>query len=131
MTGSRDQQVRAAYERFAAADFDGALRLFSPDAAYVNPAVALEPGTRRGIDEVAAALRSIHEEIDFDAIDVLDIAEGRGCLLVTLRVEGRGRMSGAPIDELFYHVLRFHEEHVVAFEWYGDRDESRRAAGLP
>jgi ketosteroid isomerase-like protein len=131
MTGPRDEQIRAAYEHFAAADFDAALRLFSPDATYVNPAAALMPGTRQGIDEVAAALRSIHEEIDFDRVDVLEIAEGRGCLLVTLRVVGRGRMSGAPIDELFNHVLRFEGEQVVAFEWYSNLDEATRAAGSP
>jgi ketosteroid isomerase-like protein len=125
----RDEEIRQAYAHFAAGDVEGALRLFSLDAAYVNPAAALEPGTRRGIDEVASALRSIHEQIDFDQIEVSDISEGPGCLLVTLRVEGRGRVSGAPIDQLFYHVPRFAGERVTAFEWYTRRDEGVRAAG--
>jgi ketosteroid isomerase-like protein len=126
----RDAEIREAYARFATGDVEGALRLFSADAAYVNPVAALEPGTRRGIDEVASALRSIHEQIDFDQIEVRDIAEGPGCLLVTLRVEGRGRISGAPVDQLFYHVLRFAGEQVTAFEWYTGRDEGVGAAGL-
>jgi ketosteroid isomerase-like protein len=126
----RDAEIREAYARFATGDVEGALRLFSADAAYVNPVAALEPGTRRGIDEVASALRSIHEQIDFDQIEVRDIAEGPGCLLVTLRVEGRGRISGAPVDQLFYHVLRFADEQVTAFEWYTGRDEGVGAAGL-
>jgi ketosteroid isomerase-like protein len=126
----RNEQIREAYTRFAAGDLEGALRLFSTDAAYVNPVAALEAGTRHGIDEVASALRSIHEQIDFDQIEISDISEGPGCLLVTLRVEGRGRISGAPIDELFYHVLRFSGERVTAFEWYTGRDEGVRAAGL-
>jgi hypothetical protein len=56
----RDAEIREAY-------------------AYVNPVAALEPGTRRGIDEVASVLRSIHEQIDFDQIEVRDIREGPGC----------------------------------------------------
>ena len=62
--------------------------------------------------------------------EVRDIREGPGCLLVTLLVEGRGRISGAPIDQLFYHVLRFAGERVTAFEWYTGRDEGVGAAGL-
>ena len=121
--------VREAYARTAAGDIEGALRLFSPDAAYVNPVAALEPGTRRGIDEVASALRSIHEQVDFDQIEVRDIGRDR-LPLGDLRVEGRGRISGAPIDQLFYHVLRFAGDRVTAFEWYTGRDEGVGAAGL-
>src|SRR5687767_8404708 len=48
-----EQRIRDAYEAFARRDTTRLGDFFHEDAQYVNPPEAVEPGTRRGIAEIA------------------------------------------------------------------------------
>src|SRR6266852_5674248 len=45
--------VRRVYEAWARDEFSGSLELFDAEVEYVNPAGAVEPGTRRGLEAFA------------------------------------------------------------------------------
>jgi ketosteroid isomerase-like protein len=47
--------VRAIYAAWNREQFPGPLELLDPDIEYVNPPDAVEPGTRRGLEEFERA----------------------------------------------------------------------------
>jgi len=70
-------------------DSDAILAAAEPDIEYVNPSTAIEPGTRRGHDEVAGVFRAQWEGLD-DAVQVIDRVHDRGDEILT-----EGRVSRA------------------------------------
>jgi ketosteroid isomerase-like protein len=55
--------VRRSVDAWNRRDVEGALGLVNPDAEYVNPPSAVEPGTRRGISELTAGASSVSSPI--------------------------------------------------------------------
>ena len=48
--------IRAFYDAWAREEFPGPIEFLDPEIEYVNPEGAVEPGTRRGIDEFTRAI---------------------------------------------------------------------------
>jgi ketosteroid isomerase-like protein len=127
-----ERLLRDAYAAYSTGDLDRTLAYFAEDARYVNPPDALEPGIREGHDGLLAAWRSLHEQFVLAELTIDEIHEGDGCLLVTGHFHGTGRASGAPIELHMFHVLRLRADRKVSsLEWYFERAEAERAAGLP
>ena len=78
---------------------------------WVHPPDALEPGTRRGIDDFTVSL--IGDQVV--AIGIL---------------RGRGDSSGMAIERRQGDVWRIREGGRVRFAWVNDRAEALEAAGL-
>jgi ketosteroid isomerase-like protein len=126
-----EARVRAGYAAWFGGDLEGALASFHPDATYVNPPGAIEGGTRHGHEGVAAAWRRLHEQFDFDRAHVDEVVTvDDETLIVTLSVDGRGRVSGAPIQGRMWHVLRVRDDLIASVEWYPRRDQALQAADL-
>jgi ketosteroid isomerase-like protein len=125
-----EQRIRDAYAAFVERDLDSLRDFWHEDAIYVNPPYAMEPGTREGRDAVVEIWNGIHSLFEFDAVDVLEIADGPGGVLVVVRYRGRGKASGAPVDVPMAHVVEIHDGRVARLAWYGTRDEAAEAAGL-
>jgi ketosteroid isomerase-like protein len=125
-----EQRIRDAYAAFVERDLDSLRDFWHEDAIYVNPPYAMEPGTREGRDAVVEIWNGIHSLFEFDAVDVLEIADGPGGVLVVVRYRGRGKASGAPVDVPMAHVVEIRAGRVARLAWYGTRDEAAEAAGL-
>jgi ketosteroid isomerase-like protein len=117
----------AAYNR---RDFDAAVEDFDPAIEWVLPERQSSdscqgPGAVRrfweGLDETFEELRLIPQEF----IDAGDRVATR------LRHYGRGKLSGAEIDEEMYHqVATFRDGKMVRLEYFGEWSEALEAAGL-
>ena len=125
-----ERSIRDAYAAFARGDLDTALATFLPDATFTNPSYAVEGGVRAGRDQVRSGFQALRAEFDYASIDIEDIVQGPTGVLVIARVDARGRTSGAPLDDRFFHVLRMEAGRVVDFAWFLNADEGRRAVGL-
>jgi ketosteroid isomerase-like protein len=55
--------VRRAIDAWNRRDIEDLLVLGDPEGEYVNSPSAIEPGTRRGRDEIAAAMRAQWESL--------------------------------------------------------------------
>ena len=53
--------VRSFYDAWARDDFPGPVELMDPEIEYVNPAGAVEPGTRSGLAAFTRALEKVFE----------------------------------------------------------------------
>jgi ketosteroid isomerase-like protein len=125
-----EQRIRDAYAAFVERDLESLRDFWHEDAIYVNPPYAMEPGTREGRDAVVEIWNGIHSLFEFDAVDVLEIADGPGGVLVVVHYRGRGKASGAPVDVPMAHVVEIRDGRVARLAWYGTRDEAAEAAGL-
>ena len=56
--------VRQILDAWNRRDIEGLIALVDPEVEYVNSPTAVEPGTRRGLDEVAAVARTQWETLD-------------------------------------------------------------------
>jgi ketosteroid isomerase-like protein len=130
MDPALEQRIRAGYAAFARQDLDAVLAAFRPEATLTNPAYAIEGGVREGTDQLRAGLESLHEQFDFLALEVDEIDEGPGGVLVVLDIEANGRGSGAPFRGRFSHVLRLLDGEVVDLAWFSSPEEGRAAVGL-
>src|SRR3954471_24385531 len=112
-----ERSIRDAYAAFARGDLDTALATFLPDATFTNPDYAVERGVRAGRDQVRAGFQALRDQFDYTAIEIEQILDGPDGVLVIARVDARGRSSGAPLDDRFFHVLRLDGGRVVDFAW--------------
>jgi uncharacterized protein len=104
--------------------------LLDPEIEWVNPPEAVEPGTRRGIEEFDTAARTVadtFEEVGVEIERMMDAGE-RVVVIATLR--GRGRGSGADVERRQGYVWTIREGKAVRFEWFNDPAKAMEAAGL-
>jgi uncharacterized protein len=125
-----ERTIRDAYAAFAEGDVESLRDFWHEDAIYVNPPYAMEGGTREGRDAVVEIWNGLHSLFEYDAVEVHEITEGLGGVLVVVRYRGRGKASGAPVDVPMAHVIEIRDGRVARLAWYGTRAEAAAAAGL-
>jgi ketosteroid isomerase-like protein len=130
MDPALERRIREFYAAFGRGDVDAVLESFDPDVKLINPEYAVDGGVRHGRAGVRAALTGLHEQFDYERIDVEQIEQGPDGVLGVFRMVVSGRASGARLDQRFTHVFRFRGELVVEFMWFRTLAEGQRAVGL-
>jgi ketosteroid isomerase-like protein len=128
---AQERQIREAYAAFARGDLGAALAWFVPEATFTNPDYAVEGGVRVGRDQLRVGFESLHDQFEYSSLEIEQLVEGpEGRVLVVVHFEGRGRTSGAPLNERFFHVFQMRGEQVLDFAWFTSLEEGRAAVGL-
>jgi ketosteroid isomerase-like protein len=123
------QTVDALLAAFRRGDAEAMLDLNHPDAEWVNPDYAIEPGTRRGREEIGRAIERLFEF--FETVDVESmerLPDGR--ILVISRVRSRGMGGGPGIEALTGTLFTVRNGLLVRYEWFRSPEEARAAAGV-
>ena len=130
MSQENVDKARDFIEAYNRRDFDAAVESFDPAIEWVLPERQSSdscqgPGAIRrfweGLDETFEELRLLPQEF----VDADDHVATR------LRHYGRGKLSGAEIDEEMYHqVATFRAGKIVRLEYFGEWSEALEAAGL-
>jgi len=93
------ETVEALLAAFRRGDVEAMLDLNQPDAEWVNPDYAIEPGTRRGREEIRRAIERIFEFFETVEVESMEpTPDGR--ILVIARVRSRGMGGGPGIEAL-------------------------------
>ncbi len=106
------------------------LEFLADDFEYVNPSYAVHPGTRRGKEGWVSAVRNLSESFDdwkHTPGETID-AGNKVVVMATFRARGRG--SSVDLEKFEPQVWTLRDSKIVRFEWFNDRDEAMRAAGL-
>ncbi len=82
MSQENAEIIRRLLDAWNRQDIEGILALIHPEGEYVNAPTAVEPGTRRGHDEIVAAMRK-QWEILSGAIQEIDRFHDRGDEIIT------------------------------------------------
>lgn len=132
MAGEAAALVRRFYDemyrrRSVENAFDTLETLLHPDAEYVNPPDAVEPGTRRGIEGWRAAIESTMAGLGADASFKEEALVERGdrvFALVSLRTGGTA--SGVHVDgPTIGTVWTVRDGLIYRFEWFWRPEEAR------
>jgi ketosteroid isomerase-like protein len=82
---------------------------------------------REGIERFVADTSENWDELQSVAEEFRDLGDR---VLVLGRLKGRGKGSGAPVDQPFAGIFDFRAERIWRYRAYFDHDEGLRAAGL-
>jgi ketosteroid isomerase-like protein len=130
----REESVRRLLEAWNERDEDGILALTTPDPVYVNPPNAVEPGTRRGRDELIEVFRKQWDLLGDARMDIDQIhIRGEDEAIVEGRISRGMPDSPARIENKALLKAVFRGDLIQRFEALGagsDYDEALEAAGL-
>jgi ketosteroid isomerase-like protein len=123
--------VRRAYEAFARGDIEAALAIVQPDIQIEDHERSLEtPTSYHGRDGFLTLFATVNEgfsDVRYTPEELTDVGDR---VLVEVRRTGRGRASGAQVEERQFHVWDMIDARAVRFRVYLDRSRALEAAGL-
>jgi ketosteroid isomerase-like protein len=127
---SNVDRVRAFIEAYNRRDFEAAVESFDPGVEWVLPD-DMSSDSCQG----PGAIRRFWEGLDetFDELKLLpqEFVDAGDHVATRLRHYGRGKRSGAVIDEELYHqVTTFRGEMMVRLEYFERWSEALQAAGV-
>ena len=122
--------VRSFYRAWARNDLPGPVDLMDPAIEYVNPAKAVEPGTRRGVAAFAEAVQRTFDGWESWQAEPEQFRASGDQVAVVVRYRGRGRVSGVEVVGRESALWTIRDGKVVRYAWFSGRDEALEAAGL-
>ncbi len=129
MTDRDIETVEALLAAYRRGDVEAMLDLNHPDGEWVNPDYAIEPGTRRGREEIRRAIERIFEFFETVEVESMErTPDGR--ILVVSRVRSRGMAGGPGIEALTGTLYTVRDGLLVRYEWFLSPEEARAAAGM-
>lgn len=131
MSAENVEIIRRFYEAWKDGDPQGrALEFLAEDFQYVNPPYAVHSGIKHGKEGWLAAHRNLSESFESWTHEPGEMIDAGDRVLVITTFCARGRGSSVDLDKYEPHVWTLRDGKVVRFEWFNDRDEAERAAGL-
>jgi ketosteroid isomerase-like protein len=130
MSQENVERVREAMAAYNRSDFDAAVELFDAEIEWVFPP-SMDAESCHGPDEIKRHWRGVDEAFDEFRVEPQEFLDGGERVAVRARFRGRGKASGAELDEeMFHHVFSFREGRIVRIEHLADWAEALKAAGL-
>ena len=122
--------MREAYERIGTQGFTAvAWELIDDDVVVRDRPEIPDPRTYHGHAGVLEALASSDESFEQFGMDMEDlIGVGDRHVVVVLRMHGRGRGSGVPVEERIAHLWTVRDGKAAEMQVYSDPDRALRDA---
>jgi ketosteroid isomerase-like protein len=123
--------VRSMYDAWARNEFPGPAELLDAEIEYVNPANAVEPGTRHGLEAFSRAVEQVFVEgWEGWRFEPERFTPSGDRVAVVLRYTARGRGSRVKVEGRLSTLWTISGGKVVRFEWFHGADEALEAIGL-
>jgi ketosteroid isomerase-like protein len=122
--------VRSFYDAWARDEFPGPIELMDREIEYVNPAGAVERGTRRGVAAFNRAVEKIFEGWETWDMEPEEFNEVGDQVAVTVRYRARGRGSGVEVEGRESALWTLRKGKVVRYAWFHEPEDALEAAGL-
>jgi uncharacterized protein len=122
--------VRGIYEAWARREFPGPPGVFDTEIEYVNPAGAVEPGTRHGLEAFSRAVEQVFV-VGWDGwrFEPERFSSRGDRVAVMLRYRAHGRESRVEVEGQLSALWTLRGGKVVRFEWFHGADEAFEAIG--
>jgi ketosteroid isomerase-like protein len=121
--------MRKAYEGVGRDDFQPAFDLVVEDVVVHDRPEVPDAATYRGREGMITALRSSDDSFeDFRLVPEDLIGVGDHHVVVVLRMSGRGRGSGVPVEETIAHLWTLRDGKAVELQVYSDPEDALRDA---
>ena len=133
MTTEGEQVIRDAIDAWNARDVKRLIALHHEDAVYVNPPNAVEPGTRRGHDELREVARKQWESLGDTSQRVERVHEVEGAIISENAARRQISGSGVPVENRILMKWAIRDGLIERIEILGggsEFEDARREAGL-
>jgi ketosteroid isomerase-like protein len=122
--------VRSAVEAYEHEGLDGSMRYYAPEIEWSTTDLSIERATYRGHDGVRRFFGSFDREFDDLRFDVEDLIDAGNQVIVTIRIGGRGKASGAPVERTWSYVCSLRDGMIYHVRTFTSQAEALEAAGL-
>jgi ketosteroid isomerase-like protein len=129
VTSANVEIVRAIYDAWARGERPGPTELLDTQIEYVNPAGAIEPGTRRGLAAFVAAVEKTDEGWEAWEMELERLHAAGDRIAALVRYRARGRGSGVELEGRESALWTIREGKVVRYEWFHDPNDAFDALG--
>jgi ketosteroid isomerase-like protein len=117
--------VRQIVAAFRDRDVPRLRELFHDDAEFRSAIVTLEGGTYRGREEMERYMNDLDAVFeDWHSEDEEFVDGGDGRVALVFRIVGRGRGSGAPVNQPIAILWTVRDGKAVTAQGYLDREEA-------
>jgi ketosteroid isomerase-like protein len=122
--------LSAMYAALNEGEGDRALSYLHPDAELHTDPADPTSDSYYGLAEFQRGIGLWQQEWRSMRYEIEDITEGPKRMLITVRLHGVGRRSGAEIDREIFHVWAMRDGKAQRCEVYSRRSEALEAAGM-
>jgi ketosteroid isomerase-like protein len=130
MSQENVEVVRRFYAAWSREEFPGPSELMDPGIEYVNPARAVEPGTRRGLAAFSRAVEKVFEAWETYHMEPEQFRAVGDRVAVVTRYRARGRGSGVEVEGRESALWTVRDGKVVRYAWFHEPAEALEAVGL-
>jgi ketosteroid isomerase-like protein len=129
MSHENVEVVRRLNSAFNRGDVAGLIELLDPACEWWDRVDDPGAAVHRGHEGIGAYLSELadHAELRVEMTEFIDAGD---YVVTPVRLDGRGRASGAPFEEHEVHVLRLRDGKVTEVREYRDKNEALQAVGL-
>jgi ketosteroid isomerase-like protein len=129
MSQENVDKARDFIEAYNRRDFDAAVQDFDPRVEWVLPE-RQSFDSCRGPNQIKRFWQGLDETFEELTLLPQEYVDAGDKVATRLRHHGRGRRSGAEIDEELYHqVVTFGDGRMVRIEYFAEWSEALEAAG--
>jgi ketosteroid isomerase-like protein len=122
--------VRRAVEAYEHEGLNGSIRYYAPEIEWTTTDAAIERATYRGHDGVRRFFGNFDDEFDDLRFDVEELIDAGEQVVLSLRIGGRGKASGAPVEMPGFYVCSLRDGMIYRIRTYPERAAALEAAGL-
>jgi ketosteroid isomerase-like protein len=127
MSQENVERLRTIYEAFnASKQID--LELLTPDVEFTQPEIG--ESVYHGREGVARGVQELFDVFEDISAEPEEFFVAGSEVVVFVRLRGRARGSGVPVEFPLAHVFRFRGAQVDRWHAYADRREALKAVGL-
>jgi ketosteroid isomerase-like protein len=131
MSGENVENFRRADAAFSRGDRDAWIECFDPDAEMVPAREWPENAAIRGPEAAWDSYVGRMEAWEVDSLAVGEVIEADPDKVIAhFRQQVKGRASGADVVFSYWLVSTYRNGKVIRSEWFADRAEALKAAGL-
>jgi ketosteroid isomerase-like protein len=129
MSQENVEVARRLNSAFNRGDVVGIIELLDPECEWWDRVDDPGAAVHRGHEGVSRYLSELadHAKMHVEAEEFIDAGD---YVVTPVRLDGRGRASGAPFEEHEVHVLRMRDGKVTEVREYREKTEALRAVGL-
>jgi ketosteroid isomerase-like protein len=122
--------VRRWIEAFNRGGVDMAAHFVDSDVEWTTTGLYIEAGTYRGHEGVLRYLDALAAEFEDFRSEPEELIDAGDQVVVPVRITGRGRQSGAPVDLAFTMVVSLRNGRIFRIRNFPEKAEALEAAGL-
>ena len=122
--GPNIEQMRRAYEALSGGEVETALELIDPEVEVRDRPEAPDPQTYHGHEGVRAAVQSTFDTFDLVEFEPERFVEAGDRVVVVIRMRGRGKESGVPVEDRIAHLWTLREGKAWRLQVYSDPEQA-------